>query len=262
MRIALIHGLGSQRRYMLDLFGPALPSRARVRAPDVRAHGSSPLVGNPSDFALESLALEAEHDLSDTAWHPASSLEELDGAADPEPLTLIGVSMGAAIALRIAIAGRVPVERVLFVRPSFTDVPLPANLVPFAVIGQLLDDLGATEGAARFRETGIYHDVRAVSALGASGLLAQFGYPLARERAMRLVEIPRNRAFSDLTELAGLAVPSAVIAAPRDPAHPLPVAEQWAGGLNAPLTVLPARDDGQAAQTAALRSTVAEWIAR
>ena len=55
---------------------------------------------------------------------------------------------------------------------------------------------------------------------------------------------------------------SFVVGAVRDPVHPVSVAEQWAGGLRAPMELVPGRDDGLAAQTAALRERVARWLRR
>ncbi|HZW42707.1 MAG TPA: hypothetical protein VFE99_10395, partial [Agromyces sp.] len=109
----------------------------------------------------------------------------------------------------------------------------------------------------------VFRHVAAISPAGARGLLAQFTAPDAARRAMRLVEIPRNRAFAIETELAGLGgrgIRSLVIGAPRDPVHPLALAERWAGALGAPLDVLPARDDGQQGQTAVLRDRLALWL--
>ncbi|KQX05473.1 hypothetical protein ASC59_15225 [Leifsonia sp. Root1293] len=246
----LLHGLGSDRQYMLDVFGPVLATLApveRVIAPDARAHGGSPLIGSPSDFTLDGMAREIEASL---------------GGDHEDPVTVLGVSMGAALALRMALAGRIRIDRALFVRPSFTDRSMPENLRAFPVIGQLLHDVGPVEGQVRFRETPAYRRAVDASPLGGAGLLAQFRYPLAVERAVRLVEVPRNRAFQNAAELASLGarMPTAVIGAPRDPVHPFSVAERWAGSLGAPLTRLPARDDGQAAQLAALRAAFGAWL--
>ncbi|MET1017893.1 MAG: alpha/beta hydrolase, partial [Leifsonia flava] len=249
MTVLLLHGLGSDRQYMLDVFGPVLAKLApgeRVIAPDARAHGASPLVGAPSDFTLDGMARELEASL---------------GTAHDDPLTVVGVSMGAALALRMALAGRIRIDRALFVRPSFTHRSMPENLRAFPVIGQLLHDVGPVEGQVLFRETPAYRSAVDASPLGGAGLLAQFRYPLAVDRAVRLVEVPRNRAFESEAELASLGarMPTAVIGAPRDPVHPFPVAEQWAGALGSPLTRLPARDDGQAAQLTALRAAFGTW---
>lgn len=259
MSFVLLHGLGADRSQPSALFGPVLDAlgvaREAVAAPDVRAHGSSTVIGGPADFALDRLADEvAAEAVADLAARPAEA-----------PLTLIGISMGAALALRICLRGLLPVERAAFVRPAFDDRSLPPNLHPFPVIGELLREFGAHEGAERFRRTEPYLRVARESPAGGRGLLAQFTATDAAARAIRLVEVPRNRAFddeADLAELSARGIRSVVVGAPRDPVHPFALAERWAGALGAPLGRVPPRDDGQAAQTAAMRDVVAGWLRR
>jgi len=259
--ILLLHGLGADRRQPLDLFGPILATsdaptgRSEVVALDARAHGANDTVGRPADFALDRLADEIAAGFTAT---------DASGGGPAAPLTVIGISMGAAIALRLAVRGLLPIERAVFVRPAFDDRSMPPNLRLFPVIGQLLHDEGAEPGLARFRESDRFRAFTRETPAGANGLLSQFTAPRAAERAIRLVEVPRNRAYTDDAELAGLAargIRSLVVGAPRDPVHPFELAERWAGGLGAPLERLPARDDGQAAQTAVVRQAVARWLA-
>lgn len=261
MTTLLLHGLGADRRQPLELLAPVVRSVAGddelVVAPDVRAHGGYLTVGEPADFALDRLAAEV-------ATTVREQVEEATGRPfdEGEPLTVLGISMGAAIALRIALDELLPIDRAVFVRPAFDDRSLPDNLRVFPVIGQLLVDAGAA-GAAEFREREIFHRIAAESPAGAKGLLTQFTSPDAARRAMRLIEIPRNRAFTSDDELARLprrGVRSLVVAAPRDPVHPVPVAERWALGLEAPLATLTARDDGQAQQNAVLGQHLARWL--
>lgn len=261
MTTVLLHGLGADRRQPLDLFTPAVHAAVGtdelIVAPDIRAHGGFLTVGEPADFHVDRLAAEVA----------ATVREAIDeaGAPSPEasaPLTIIGVSLGAAIALRIALDGLLPIERAVFVRPSFSDRSLPDNLRVFPVIGQILADAGPA-GADEFRERAIFQHVVSESPSGGRGLLTQFTAPDAARRAMRLVEIPRNRAFRDDAELAELeprGIRSLVIGAPRDPVHPYALAERWAAGLGAPLVELPARDDGLPVQTALLREGIARWL--
>jgi pimeloyl-ACP methyl ester carboxylesterase len=235
----LLHGLGNDAQQARALLGPVLP--ADTVAPDVRAHGSSALIGAPDDFELDRLAAELP----------------VPGG----PLTLVGISMGAALCLRIALARPADVERLVFVRPAFTDQPLPRNLELFPVLGELLTRYGALEAERLFRGSARYRAVELVSKLGAAGLVAQLRAPRAAERAIRLLEIPRNRAFSSDRELAVLDVPTTIVAAPRDPVHPLEVAQRWADGLpHSRLVTVPARDDGMPAYTEALRAAVASAL--
>lgn len=261
MTTVVLHGLGADRRQPLDLFTPALHAAIGtdelIIAPDIRAHGGYLSVGEPDDFRLDRLADEVAVSVREALTDTGG--QGVDASA---PLTVIGISLGAAIALRLALDELLPIERAVFVRPSFSDQSMPDNLRAFPVIGQILTDAGPA-GVEEFRERAVFQRVAAVSPAGGRGLLAQFTAPDAARRAMRLVEIPRNRAFTADAELAGLAaggVRSLVIGARRDPVHPYELAERWAAGLDAPLVELPSRDDGLNVQTALQREGVARWL--
>nr|WP_236778852.1 alpha/beta hydrolase [Agromyces seonyuensis] len=254
-----MHGLGSDRRQPLGLFGHVVRATRGddelVLAPEARAHGSSTLVGGPDDFELDRLADEIADDVRRVV---------AVGGGDPAPVTIMGISMGAAIALRICLRGLLPVERAVFVRPSFDDRSLPRNLRAFPVIGELLAEHGPG-GVEAFRRTSVYRRIEAKSPAGARGLLAQFTAPQAVERAVRLIEIPRNRAYDHPAELGAVAdrgIRSLVIGAPRDPVHPVKLADVWARSLGADSIVVPARDDGLPAQTAQIREALADWLER
>ncbi|BDZ65206.1 alpha/beta fold hydrolase [Agromyces mangrovi Wang et al. 2018] len=259
MPTLLLHGLGSDRRTPLELFGPVVldvsGAEERIVAPDVRAHGASDRIGTADRFTLDALAAEVAADARDGA-DPAEP-------AESAPFTIVGISLGAALAVRIALGALLPVERLVLVRPSFTDRPLPDNLMAFPVIAELLRRYGPYQGMRFFRRTGAFQKVDTVSHAGGVGLLHQFRVHEATARAIRLTEIPRNRAFRDDAELASLTaagIESLVVGAPRDPVHPLALAERWAGALGAPLERVPARDEGQAAHTEAVRAAVASFL--
>ncbi|GAA1526704.1 pimeloyl-ACP methyl ester carboxylesterase [Agromyces terreus] len=258
MTTVLLHGLGADRRQPLTLLEPMLREVSGedelIIAPDVRAHGGFLDVGHADDFAIDALAAEV-------AGAVRRGIDEAGGSHE-QPVSIFGISMGAALALRITLDELLPVERAVFIRPSFDDKPLPENLRAFPVIGQVLADAGPS-GAAEFQERELYHRVAEVSPIGARSLLAQFSAPDAARRAMRLVEIPRNRAFRDDAELAELetrGIRSLVVGALRDPVHPMTTAERWAAGTASPMLVLPARDDGPAAQAHVLTEQVARWM--
>ncbi|MDO9397037.1 MAG: alpha/beta fold hydrolase [Herbiconiux sp.] len=252
MTVLLLHGLGGSRANSLAMFSPILPPGERVIALDVRAHGDDPRLGEPADLTLPALAADV------TAQVRAAFSRD---AALDEPLTVIGISMGAAIALRLALDDSLPLARVVFVRPAFTDVPLPDNLAGFPVIGELLADHGAVEGEREFLRTDLYGAVRAESPRAAEGLLEQFRAPSAAERSRRLIEIPRSPAFTDAESPASIRVPTAIVWAPRDPVHPVSVAELWMDELDGAASIpLPARDDDYAAYVAATRRGTAAWL--
>lgn len=243
MTVLALHGLGGSRANALAYLPKDL--RSHVVAPDLRAHGASTLLGDGDDFALESLANECADALA----------AEHDGS----PVSIVGTSLGAAIGVRIALSGRFAIDRVAFQRPSFTHESLPANLAVFPVIAELLERHGPRRSLAALRASGAYDAVRGVSPVGADALETQVTQPLAWERRVRLLEIPRNRAYAP-GELASLGVASVVLASPRDPVHPLHVAEEWSAGLGCRMLVSPARDDGAAAVMAWYREQLGSFL--
>lgn len=246
MSFLLVHGLGGDRQQPLELVGPALPEHATVFAPDLRAHGQSPLLGGPGDFSLDAVAAEV-----------AESIRSAELA--DEPITVIGISLGSAIALQLARAGSLPIDRLVLLRPAFTDLSLPAHLGVFPVIGELLHRHGAERGEELFRSSGVYRSILRHSRLGAAGVIEQFRKPDAQQRAIRLVEFPRNRSFAPGERLD--TPPATIIAAPRDPVHPQAVAELWHYSLpGSTLVTVPARDDGIAAYVDATRRAVREAV--
>lgn len=242
MAFLLLHGLGGDSSQPLGLVGPVLPAGARVFAPNIRAHGDSPAIGAPTDFSFGAITSELLHEVH-------------AGGFDDEPLTIIGISLGAALSLRLAQSGAVPIERLVLLRPAFTDRPLPPNLAVFPVIAELLHRHPPERAEATFRRTGLYRALRTASRLGAAGVIEQFRKPDAATRAIRLMELPRNRAFEPGEQPP--AVPTMIIAAPRDPLHPLAVAMLWHRNLTgSTLVELPARDDGMPPYLAATRAAV------
>ncbi|MCS5721609.1 alpha/beta hydrolase [Herbiconiux sp. CPCC 203407] len=250
--VLLLHGLGGSREDALSMFSPIVPTGTHLVAPDARAHGADVEPSSPSELTLEAMAERIAREVL--------ASQEAAGCAGA-PVTVIGISMGAALALRLALTEALPLSHAVFVRPAFTDESLPSNLRAFPVIGELLADLGAQEGERAFLDTDLYGSVRAESRLGAAGLLEQFRSPFAVERAARLIEIPRSRAFTSADDIGALDLPTAIVWAPRDPVHPVPVAELWMDELDGAVSVpLPARDDDYSAYVAATRGGVAEWL--
>lgn len=239
-----LHGLGSDGAAMRSYLEGAVPAGVRVLAPDLRAHGASPLVGEPERFALESLAAEVG--------------DELVRVGDGTPVTIVGVSLGAAIAASIARSGRFPLDRVALIRPAFTTEPLPPNLAVFPVLGRLLEEHRPQRALAELHRSGAWRAIAHESLAHAHGLEAQLTQPLAAERRIRLLEIPRNVGYRP-GELR-IPAPSVVLASPRDPVHPLHVAEAWRDELGCRMLVSPARDDGEAAMYAWFRQQLGSFL--
>jgi pimeloyl-ACP methyl ester carboxylesterase len=243
-----IHGLGSESGAMRAYLEGAVPAGVRVLAPDLRAHGSNPLIGEPDDFALEALAGEVADDLE----------RRREEAGDGSPVSIVGVSLGAALAASIARSGRFPLDRVALVRPAFTTEPLPPNLAIFPLLGRLLEEHRPRRAIAELHRSGAWRAIAHESLAHAHGIEEQLTQPLAAERRIRLLEIPRNVGYRP-GELR-IPAPAVVLGSPRDPVHPLHVAEAWRHELGCRMLISPARDDGEAAMFAWFRQQLGSFL--
>jgi pimeloyl-ACP methyl ester carboxylesterase len=126
------HGLGGDATEASEIFPEQLAMRRLTL--ECRGHGSS----QSGDHSLFSIATFA----SDVA-----ALAEQSRSA---PLVIAGVSMGAAIALRLACRRPDLVRGLVLVRPAWLTEPAPCNLVPVAEAGLLLSSMAADEAKARF----------------------------------------------------------------------------------------------------------------
>ena len=181
--VLMLHGLGGDRDQPLGLLGRDVDPRLTVVAPDQRAHGETPVVGAAEDFTTDSLADDAAALLS---------AQGLQG----RPLVVVGISMGAAVALRLLQRGGHDLRGGLLVRPAFATAPWPDHLLVFAQIAELLRARGVAAGQRAFVESPEHGRVAAVSAAGAQSLREQFTKPQALERVVRLEAVPANPAIT------------------------------------------------------------------
>jgi pimeloyl-ACP methyl ester carboxylesterase len=205
------HGLGGDVSQPFGVYTP--PAGVRLIAFDARAHGETRPVGDVKKIALAAFA----DDL----------VALLDHLGIPRAV-VGGISMGAAVALVMAL--RYP-ERVLGLvlsRPAWVDRPLPDNARVFTHIAQLVRKFGAREGLEQFRGTAEYQLVRAESSDSAASLERQFTQPRAEECVTRLERIPHDCPVHDREELATVGVPTLVLGNHQDPTHPWEMAETLA----------------------------------
>lgn len=246
--VVLLHGLGGELAQPRDYTGGVIDGHAATRlAADARLHGLT-RVESPHPLTFDQLA--------------ADILALAEFVDLPAERVYIGVSMGAATALKVALQGRSGLRGLVLIRPAWLNAPHPANLAAFAVIADLLSRFGPAEGKARLPEHQLWQAVRRESVSMAASLLEQFDKPWALERVRRLVEIPADAPFADPAELAAVAVPTLVIGAPGDPVHPLAIAHQWSqwipGSRYAQIT---ARDENAERHRIDLRRTVDGFLA-
>ena len=243
--VLLLHGLGGDSAQPWAFLNGA--SSLRRIAPDLRAHGATGYIGPEDAFSFDGLADDV-----------VALLDRLGVAG---PVIVVGVSMGAAIALNLTVRWPERVRALTLVRPAWLDRPMPSNLVAFPLVADLLRRHGSSEGRSRFERSAAYLAVRAESDSGAASLCGQFTAPYAVERAVRLDRMPRSAPVTDAAALARVRCPALVVGAPRDPVHPLALAEATAAALpEASLQAVVARDEDPAGQAAQISEATTQFV--
>jgi pimeloyl-ACP methyl ester carboxylesterase len=177
-------------------------------------------------------------------------------------LVLVGVSMGAATALAVAIKDPGRVHALVIVRPAWLNQPLPGNLLAFPEVARLLRAEGPDRGRATLQESRQYREIEAISPSGAASLLGQFDQPGAVARARRLEEMPSYVPYQDPRSLGTLSAPVLVIGAPNDPVHPIGYAEELASLVpGSRLSLLTSRDLSPERNRADLEAAVTRFLA-
>jgi pimeloyl-ACP methyl ester carboxylesterase len=246
--VVFLHGLGGELSQLWGLAPGEVGGRpAPVLAPDAREHGSTFTAGT-GPLSFDAMAQDV-----------ASLADNLQ--LGPK-LVLVGVSMGAATALAVAIKDPGRVHALVIVRPAWLNQPLPDNLRAFPEVAKLLRTVGPERGRVIFQESARYREIEAISPSGAGSLLGQFDQPKAVARARRLEEMPSSVPYQDVRSIRSLSVPVLVIGAPSDPVHPIGYAEELASLIPVSrLTVLTSRDLSPERNRADLEAGVTRFLA-
>jgi pimeloyl-ACP methyl ester carboxylesterase len=216
--VVLLHGLTATRRYVV--MGSRLLERSglRVVSYDARGHGRSEPAPERRAYGYELLAGDL-----------AAVLDQLG----LERVILAGASMGAHTAARFALERPERVRALCLITPSY-DPAAPREPDSYSGWDALARGLreGGVEGFVRA------YDLASVPERWRSTLetvlrqrIAAHEHPDAVADALEFV--PRSRPFTDMAELARIAVPVAIVASrdEPDPGHPLAVAERYARAI-------------------------------
>jgi pimeloyl-ACP methyl ester carboxylesterase len=197
------HGLGGDANQPMGLFRP--PAGFRALGLDCRAHGLTRPLGPEDKIGIGSFA----DDLTAFMDH-----------LEMERAIVGGISMGAAVALNLALRRPERVLGLVLVRPAWLAGPMKENAARFALVARLIREHGPERGCELFQQTGEYQELLRESPDCAASLVGQFQHPRAVETVVKLERIPRDSPCRDLAELAAIAVPTLVLANRQDPIHP------------------------------------------
>jgi pimeloyl-ACP methyl ester carboxylesterase len=225
----------------------AFPADAAFRRLTVecRGHGRSG-AGDPSRFSIGTFADDV-----------AAFIE----ATGRTPLVVGGISMGAAIALRLAVVRPELVRGLILARPAWVTDAAPENMAPNAEVGRLLAALPA-DAAQR---TYLASDMARRLAEAAPDNLASLNGFFTREplpiTAALLQAISKDGPGVSTRDLRALRVPTLVIGHRRDAIHPFAHAETLASLIPAArLVTITAKADDRARYVDDFRQALSRFL--
>lgn len=216
--VVLLHGLTATRRYVVMGSSRLERSGHRVIAFDARGHGASEPAPRPEAYTYA----ELEHDLEAVMDH-----------FGVERAVLVGVSMGAHTALRLALAVPARVRGLVVITPGYDPVTQddPGRLARWDALAEGLEHGGVDGFVAAYGDAGVASKWRETTLRALRQRMALHEHPGAVADALRVV--PRSRPFGDLGELGAISMPVTVVASgdEADPGHPRALAEAYAAAI-------------------------------
>jgi len=205
------HGLGADVSQPFSFF-VAGHSGLRLLSMDCRAHGQTRPLGPEDKIGIASFA---------------DDVVALMDFRKVERAVVGGISMGAAVALNIALRYPDRVRALVLQRPAWLGQPMPGNLRVLVMIGELIRQHGAQAGKKLFKASPEYAALEHESSDAAASNLAQFDHPRAEETAIKLVRIPNDAPCKDRA-WKSVKAPTLVLANRVDLIHPYSFGETLA----------------------------------
>jgi pimeloyl-ACP methyl ester carboxylesterase len=235
------HGLCGDARQTTEAFPP--DPRLRRITLECRGHGSS-------DFDPDPTLTAFTEDV-------AALAETLGG-----PLPVAGISMGAAIALRLAASRPGLVSHLILVRPAWdTGAEAPTNLLPNAEVGALLHRLPAEKAREAFLQSETAAALREGSPDNLVSLTGFFSREPVSQTAVLLSALSRQPLGVSDADLAAVRLPVMVCGTAHDAIHPAALAQRFARAIpDARYVELPPKGQDKAAHLSALHQTIAHFL--
>jgi pimeloyl-ACP methyl ester carboxylesterase len=177
------------------------------------------------------------------------------------PVVVGGISMGAALSLRLAVLRPDLVRGLILVRPAWIADPAPPNMASVAEVADFLRRFGPAEGRARFLSSSMARRLSAEAPDNLSSLLGYFDRP--REGlAHLLATIASDGPGVTEEQIAALRIPCLVCGTREDLIHPFAMAEGLASLISGArfVELLPKGRD-RTAHFASLRAAMDEFVA-
>jgi pimeloyl-ACP methyl ester carboxylesterase len=177
------------------------------------------------------------------------------------PLPLGGISMGAAIALRIAVTRPDLVSALVVARPAWLDRAAPANMRPNAEVAALLRDHAPEEARRLFDETALAKRLAVTSPDNLASLRGFFSREPIEVTRELLSRISADGPEIDRGQIAAIRVPTLVIGNDFDAVHPMAIASETAQLIpGARLVKIPSKSEDRDAYRTGFQTALAGFL--
>jgi pimeloyl-ACP methyl ester carboxylesterase len=191
-----------------------------------------------------------------TIVHFTDDLAQMIDLLPQLPVAVGGISMGAAMALRLAVTRPDLVRALILSRPAWVTGDAPANMQPNALVGQML-----AEGLAAFEQTETARSLAATAPDNLVSLRSFFARPDVRVTKALLTRISADGPGVTEQELRGLSVPTLIMGSAEDAVHPMTLATELSRLIpGAILVELPPKGRDKAGHVVACQAAILSFL--
>jgi pimeloyl-ACP methyl ester carboxylesterase len=204
------HGLCGDANQTREAF-PLLDGYRRITL-ECRGHGKSE-PGSPEQFSIANFTDDS-----------AAFLDDLDAGS----IVVGGISMGAAIALRLAVKRPDLVKGLILVRPAWIAASAPANMRPNAQVGALLAAHSSQSAREMFMSSGTAQHLANAAPDNLKSLGSFFDREPQEITAEMLLRISIDGPNVEEYDVTRLTIPTLILGHDQDFIHPFGYAETLA----------------------------------
>jgi pimeloyl-ACP methyl ester carboxylesterase len=236
------HGLGATQAQVAEVFPES--SQFRRITMECRGHADSEL-GAPVGLSIQQFADDAVVLLDHLGVRRA---------------VVGGISLGAAIALRLAVHYPERVSELIIARPAWISEAAPERLRIYLDVAELLAQYGPEQGLARLQATERYRLVMKESPDNAASIRSFFTRESASTVAL-LSRIPAQGPGVTREQMSRLALPTLVIANEGDYVHSIATATAVAELIpGANLKIIPSKTSNRDAYVEAFKAALDKFL--
>lgn len=236
------HGLGATQTQAAEVF-PESPRLRRITL-ECRGHGDSE-VGVPEALSIRQFAEDA-----------VGLLDHLG----VKRAVAGGISLGAAIALRLAVQHPDRVGALILARPAWISESSPERLRIYLDVAELLAQSGPAQGLERLQASERYRQLMSASPDNAASMRSFFQRDPASTVAL-LSRIPAQGPGVTREQISGIVLPTLVIANEGDHVHSIEMATELAALIpGSMLEIIPSKSAPGNAYLNAFKTALGEFL--